>query len=110
MATKRRTRTTVRKNILLLDIKYDSTCIILDLPHTLCCDNCKNEIESCCGLLKKSSKKKKDFVIRLIEEDENNHGILKMAIMMKQYLIIESLGWLERIYKYNQMLLLTTII
>ena len=82
MATKRHTRTAVRKNVLPSDITYDSTCITLDLPHTLYYDNCKNEIESSCGLLKKSSKKKKDFVTRPREEDANNHGILKMGIMM----------------------------
>ena len=82
MATKRRTRTAVRKNILLSDITYDSTYIILDLPHTLCCDNCKNEIESSCFFIEKEFGKEKGFVTRPREEDANNHGILKIVIMM----------------------------
>ena len=48
-------------NILLSDIKYNSTCITLDLPFSLCCDSCSSTLEAQRGLLKKSSHKLKRF-------------------------------------------------
>ena len=60
MANLRKTRNR-KKDILLSDIQYNSTCITLELPHSICCDNCKNDVESACGMMKKSSKKKKRY-------------------------------------------------
>ena len=45
----------------LSDIRYDSTCLTLNLPKCLCCDNCEHKVEASIGLAKKSSMKTKSF-------------------------------------------------
>ena len=52
----RPTRSRQKKDILLTDIKYNSTCLTLDIPFSLCCDICKPIKEAANGLLKNSSK------------------------------------------------------
>ena len=44
-----------KEDILLTDIKTTSTCLSLDLPEGLCCDNCKYKHPSNAAHLKKSS-------------------------------------------------------
>ena len=39
----------------LSSIKYDSTCVTLNMPLEFACDNCKSKIESKIGISKKSS-------------------------------------------------------
>ena len=48
-------------NILVSEIKYNSRCIDLDLPFSLCCDSCRSILEVKSGILKKSSHKSKRF-------------------------------------------------
>ena len=43
------------KGIILTDIKNTSTCLDLDLPEVLCCDNCKYKHRTNAAHLKKSS-------------------------------------------------------
>ena len=57
MTTRSRSRTKPKKNILLSDIKFNSTCVSLELPFHLACDICKPKIEAASCLSKKSSKK-----------------------------------------------------
>ena len=53
------TRSSRRKlncvHIDLTQIKHDSTCVTLQLPLDLACDNCKPKIEASIGMGKKSS-------------------------------------------------------
>ena len=45
----------------LTQIKYNSTCLALSLPKSLCCDFCAKKIDASIGLSKKSSTKSKVF-------------------------------------------------
>ena len=61
-SSSRRSRKKTKPNILLSDIKYNSTCITLDLPFMLCCDeSCRPFLEAKSGMLKKSSRGPKRF-------------------------------------------------
>ena len=44
-ATTRTNQGRVVKNILLSDIKYNSTCVTLKMPLSLACENCKPELD-----------------------------------------------------------------
>ena len=57
----RRRNRNAKCNIFLTDIKYNSRCIDLDLPFSLCCDSCCSILEAESGLLKKSSHKSKRY-------------------------------------------------
>ena len=46
---------------MVTDIKYNSRCVDLDLPFSLCCDSCRSTLEAKSGILKKSSHKAKRF-------------------------------------------------
>ena len=48
-------------DINLSDIKYDSTCMSLNIPLVMSCDICKPKIEAMCGMSKKSSREPKRF-------------------------------------------------
>ena len=39
----------------LTSIKYESTCVTLNMPLEFACDNCQNKIEAASGMSKKSS-------------------------------------------------------
>ena len=57
----RRSNRNVKCDILLTNIKYNSRCIDLNLPFSLCCDSCRSILEAESGILKKSSHKKKRY-------------------------------------------------
>ena len=65
MTNKSSSRHSRRKSkpiFLVSDVKYNSTCLSLDLPLSLCCDvSCHPYLESQSGLLKKSSHGSKRF-------------------------------------------------
>ena len=61
-SSSRHSRRINKRSILVSDVKYNSTCLSLDLPLSLCCDeSCRPYLESQSGLLKKSSHGSKRF-------------------------------------------------
>ena len=61
-SSSRHSRRKSKPSILVSDVKYNSTCVSLDLPLSLCCDeSCRPYLESQSGLLKKSSHGSKRF-------------------------------------------------
>ena len=61
-SSSRHSRRKSKPSILVSDVKYNSTCLSLDLPLSLCCDvSCHPYLESQSGLLKKSSHGSKRF-------------------------------------------------
>ena len=57
----RRSYRNAKCNILVSDIKYNSTCIDLDLTVSLYCSSCRPTMNSKSGMSKKSSHKPKRF-------------------------------------------------
>ena len=55
----RQSRSIKGVDINLTDIKFNSTCISLNIPLMLCCNNCKPKVESTNKICKKSSKGQK---------------------------------------------------
>lgn len=60
------------KSILISDIKYDSTCISLNLPLSLACDRCKPKLDILSHKRKRNVEKKKQ--IKVIEGNACNIG------------------------------------
>ena len=54
----------VVKNILLSDIKYNSTCVTLNMPFSLACENCQPELDPHSNMRQKQK--------RQIDLDERN--------------------------------------
>ena len=55
----RRTKKGIDINLSL--VKYDSTCISLNIPFVMSCDICQPKMEAICGMSKKSSRGRKRF-------------------------------------------------
>ena len=63
MTTRQRKCRQIKKgmDINLSDIKYNSTCISLNIPLVMSCDICKLKIEAMSGMSKKSSREPNRF-------------------------------------------------
>ena len=71
-----------KQDILLTYIKYSSTCLELNLPTSLCCDNCEYKHPCNAILIEKNLNPKIDSGKHQIDDDVINFGHLRAVQLL----------------------------